>query len=194
MVGLVDTTKQMKQFLELVQPLPVRYGYVRGVAEETSYVTYRNMSSTPRIGIGNQLISERATFVVTVQTKTAEQNLIYSAMIKYGTQESDVIFISDDLRRDVTVERGWINTIIVSTYSSIDADKQVYKSAEVQEMLQSIADRYIMITSVYKEPYAESIIDKFKVPDLEDRLYSLAEIIALKQEYIDRYILTITEH
>lgn len=194
MNGLVDTTKQLKQFLEIVQPLQVRYGYVRGIVEDTSIITYRNMSSNIRKGIGNRLISERALFVVTVQTKTAEQNLLYSAMIKYGTEESPVIFISEDLRKDVTVENGWINTIILQVYSKVGEAKVVYNRDEVEIMLQEIADRYIMVTSIYKEPFEDSVIDRFKVPELEDRFYHIDEIISLKQEYFDRYILTITEH
>ena len=191
---VLDSVKMMRNFLELAQPLEVRYGYVRGVAKENSFVTFRNVSSTIRRGIGNQYISERVTYVVTVQTKTAEQNLIYSAMIKYATTETNVIFISEDLRRDTLVENGWINSIILSVFNSADVVRTIYTKEEVTKLLQTIADRYVMVTSVYKDPFDESIIDKFVVPELEDRLYHLSEILQLKQEYLDRLILTITEY
>lgn len=191
---VLDSVKTMRNFLELAQPLEVKYGYIRGVAKENSYVTFRNVSSTIRRGIGNQYISERVTYVVTVQTKTAEQNLIYSAMIKYATSETNVIFISEDLRRDTLVENGWINSIILSVFNSPDVVKTIYTKEEVTKLLQTIADRYVMVTSVYKDPFDESIIDKFIVPEMEDRLYSLSEVLQLKQEYLDRLVLTITEY
>lgn len=191
---VLDSVKMMRNFLELAQPLDVKYGYIRGVAKEDSYITYRNVSSNIRRGIGNQYISERVTYVITVQTKTAEQNLIYSAMIKYATSETNVIFISEDLRRDTLVENGWINTIIVNVFNSANVVKTIYTKAEATELLQAIADRYVMITSLYKDPFSESIIDKFIVPELEDRLYPLSEVQQLKQEYLDRLVLTITEY
>ena len=191
---VLDSVKTMRNLLELAQPLEVKYGYIRGVAKENSYVTFRNVSSTIRRGIGNQYISERVTYVVTVQTKTAEQNLIYSAMIKYATSETNVIFISEDLRRDTLVENGWINSIILSVFNSADVVRTIYTKEEVTELLQTIADRYVMVTSVYKDPFDESIIDKFVVPELEDRLYHLSEVLQLKQEYLDRLVLTITEY
>ncbi len=192
--ALLDTTKTMRSFLELAQPLDVKYGYIRGVAKENSYITYRNVSSSIRRGIGNQYISERVNYVITVQTKTAEQNLIYSAMIKYATSETNVLFISEDLRRDTLVENGWINTIIVNVFNNEDVVKLIYKKADATALLQAIADRYVMITSLYKDPFSESDIDKFTIPELEDRFYSLSEVQSLKQEYLDRFILTITEY
>lgn len=190
----LDPVKAMRNFLELAQPLEVKYGYIRGVAKENSFVTFRNVSSNIRRGIGNQYISERVTYVITVQTKTAEQNLIYSAMIKHATSETNVMFVSEDLRRDTLVENGWINTIIVSVFNSPDFVKMIYTKEEVTELLQTIADRYVMVTSLYKDPFSESVIDKFTVPELEDRLYSLFEVQQLKQEYLDRLVLTITEY
>ena len=184
----------MRRFLELAQPLEVKYGYIRGVAKENSFVTFRNVSSSIRRGIGNQYISERVTYVITVQTKTAEQNLIYSAMIKYATSETNVLFVSEDLRRDTLVENGWINTIIVNVFNSADIVKQIYTKEEATELLQTIADRYLMVTSLYKDPFSESVIDKFTMPELEHRYYSLSEIQQLKQEYLDRLILTVTEY
>lgn len=192
--ALLDTTKTMRSFLELAQPLDVKYGYIRGVAKENSYITYRNVSSSIRRGIGNQYISERVNYVITVQTKTAEQNLIYSAMIKYATSETNVLFISEDLRRDTLVENGWINTIIVNVFNNEDVVKLIYTKADATALLQAIADRYVMITSLYKDPFSESDIDKFTIPELEDRFYSLSEVQSLKQEYLDRFILTITEY
>ena len=191
---VLDSVKTMRNFLELAQPLEVKYGYIRGVAKENSYVTFRNVSSTIRRGIGNQYISERVTYIVTVQTKTAEQNLIYSAMIKYATSETNVVFISEDLRRDSLIENGWINSIILSVFNSADVVKTIYTKEETMKLLQDIANRYVLITSVYKDPFDESIIDKFVVPELEDRLYPLSEVLQLKQEYLDKFILTITEY
>ena len=191
---VLDSTKVVRNFLELAQPLQVKYGYIRGVAKENSYITYRNVSSSIRTGIGNQFISERVNYVVTVQTRTAEQNLIYSAMIKYATSETNVLFVSDDLRRDTLVENGWINTIILNVFNSVDAVKLIYTRQEVTKILQTIADRYVLITSLYKDPFSESIIDKLIIPELEDRLYPLEEVQSLKREYLDRFILTITEY
>lgn len=191
---VLDSTKAVRSFLELAQPLDVKYGYIRGVARENNYVTYRNVSSSIRRGIGNQYISERVNYVITVQTKTAEQNLIYSAMIKHATSETNVLFISEDLRRDTLVENGWINTIIVNVFNSADAIRLVYTKEEATALLQAIADRYVMVTSLYKEPFSESVIDKLIVPELEDRFYPLEEVQSLKQEYLDRFILTITEY
>jgi len=191
---VLDSVKTMRSFLELAQPLEVKYGYIRGVAKENSYVTFRNVSSNIRRGIGNQYISERVTYVITVQTKTAEQNLIYSAMIKYATSETNVLFVSEDLRRDTLVENGWINTIIVNVFHSADVVKLIYTKAEATALLQAIADRYVMITSLYKDPFSESVIDKFTIPELEDRFYPLWEVQQLKREYLDRLVLTITEY
>lgn len=191
---VLDSTKTMRRFLELAQPLDVKYGYIRGVAKENSYITFRNVSSSIRRGIGNQYISERVSYVITVQTKTAEQNLIYSAMIKYATSETNVLFVSEDLRRDTLVENGWINTIIVNVFNSADVVRLIYTKEEATELLQAIADRYVMITSLYKDPFSESDIDKFTVPELENSIYSLSEIQQLKQEYLDRLVLTITEY
>lgn len=191
---VLDSTKAMRRFLELAQPLEVKYGYIRGVAKENSFVTFRNVSSSIRRGIGNQYISERVTYVITVQTKTAEQNLIYSAMIKYATSETNVIFVSEDLRRDTLVENGWINTIIVNVFNSADIVKLFYTKEETAALLQDIADRYLMVTSLYKDPFSESVIDKFTIPELEDRFYPLWEVQQLKQEYLDRLILTVTEY
>lgn len=191
---VLDSTKAVRSFLELAQPLDVKFGYIRGVARENNYVTYRNVSSSIRRGIGNQYISERVNYVITVQTKTAEQNLIYSAMIKHATSETNVLFVSEDLRRDTLVENGWINTIIVNVFNSADAIRLVYTKEEATALLQAIADRYVMVTSLYKEPFSESVIDKLIVPELEDRFYPLEEVQSLKQEYLDRFILTITEY
>jgi len=191
---VLDSTKAMRRFLELAQPLEVKYGYIRGVAKENSFVTFRNVSSSIRRGIGNQYISERVTYVITVQTKTAEQNLIYSAMIKYATSETNVLFVSEDLRRDTLVENGWINTIIVNVFNSADIVKLFYTKEETAALLQDIADRYLMVTSLYKDPFSESVIDKFTMPELEDRKYALWEVLKLKQEYLDRLILTTTEY
>ena len=191
---VLDSTRAMRSFLELAQPLDVKYGYIRGVAKENSYITFRNTSTSIRRGIGNQYISERVNYVITVQTKTAEQNLIYSAMIKYATSETNVLFISEDLRRDTLVENGWINTIIVSVFNSADLARLFYTKEEATALLQAIADRYVMVTSLYKDPFSESVIDKFTVPELEDRSYPLWEVQKLKQEYLDRLVLTITEY
>ena len=191
---VLDSTRTMRSFLELAQPLDVKYGYIRGVAKENSYITFRNVSTNIRRGIGNQYISERVNYVITVQTKTAEQNLIYSAMIKYATSETNVLFVSEDLRRDTLVENGWINTIIVNVFNSADVVRLIYTKEEATELLQAIADRYVMITSLYKDPISESVIDKFTVPELEHSIYSLSEVQQLKQEYLDRLVLTITEY
>lgn len=191
---ILEPTKKVKSFLEMAQPLEVKYGYIRGIATENSYVTYRNVTSDIRRGIGNQYISERVSFVVTVQTRTAEQNLIYSTMIKYAAAETAILFVSEDLRKDPLVENGWINTIILNAFISGLLTEGVYTKEEVFELLSRVAERYVMITSLYKDPESESIIDKFVIPTLEDRDYTLSEILQMKAEYLDRFVLTITEY
>lgn len=191
---VLDATKRMRNFLNLAQPLEVKYGYSRGVVSKLSHITYRNVSSDIRKGIGNQLISERAMFMITVQTRTVEQNLIYSSMIKYGTAGSVVSFISEDLRKDVTVENGWINTIILSMYNAATDSAGAFTAKEVESILQEIANNYVLVTSLYKDPFDTSIIDKFKVPEIEDRLYTFEELYEMKKVFYDQFILTITEH
>ena len=188
-----DLSMRVKDFLQIVQPLPVKYGYARGVKRGQSFVTYQDMSSTLRVGIGGTLISERKTFTVTVQTKTAEQNLMYSGLIKRGTESSFIAFVSDDLRKDTTVQDGWINTIILSAYNGLEVEQQVFTPDQVRNLLQEIADRYIFVTSMYSETVASSFIDRYIVPQLEDKNYSRAEVLALKQQYLDKLLLAATE-
>ena len=188
-----DLSMRVKDFLQIVQPLPVKYGYTRGVKRGQSFVTYQDMSSTLRVGIGGTLISERKTFTVTVQTKTAEQNLMYSGLIKRGTESSFIAFVSDDLRKDTTVQDGWINTIILSAYNGLEVEQQVFTPDQVRNLLQEIANRYIFVTSIYSETVASSFIDRYIVPQLEDKNYSRAEVLALKQQYLDKLLLATTE-
>lgn len=183
---------RVKTFLELVQPLPVKYGYPRGVKKGESFVTYRETTSSYRRGVGNQLISETRTYLITVQTKTAEQNLLFSDFIKHGTEKSNVVFMSDDLRKDTMVEDGWINSIIVRVHNGMSLEQQVFDANQVKNILQEIADRYIFVTSIYSSDLSTSFIDHMVVPDLEDRNYSLAEVLALKRQYLDKLLLTTT--
>ena len=140
--------------------------------------------------IGNQLIGERQTFIVTVQTKTAEQNMLYSQLIRRGTERSSVEFVSDGIRKDTTVKDGYVNTIILYIYTSVEAPQMSYTPEQVQIELQEITDRYIFITSIYNNTLSESIIDKFIVPKLDKEQYSYAEFLALKQKYLDKLLLT----
>lgn len=186
-------TLVMKNFLEMVQPLPVKYGYPRSVKRGPSFVTYQDMGTEMRKSIGSSIISERKTYTITVQTKTAEQNILYSEFIKHGTDGSTIEFLSDDLRRDVTVDDGWINTIILRSYNGFDPEQKIYTAKQVHSLLQQIADSYIFVTSRYATTLEESFIDKLVVPPLEEKLYTYQEMFALKQEYLDRLILTTTE-
>ena len=63
---------RVRDFLQIVQPLKVLYGYPRGVRSGEVFVTYQDIGSEIRRGVGNHLISEWHSYVVTVQTKTAE--------------------------------------------------------------------------------------------------------------------------
>ena len=184
--------EKVKSFLELVQPLSVKYGYQRGVSSGASFITYYNMGTTLKQGLGNSLISETKTFVVTIQTKTMEQNMLYRDLIVRGTEKTEFSVVSEDLRKDVTVDAGWINTIVLRIYNSLSPEQVAYTAEQVRAILQEIADRYILLTNIYK-PGAD-IIDRFIVPPLEDRLYDLAEVIALKQEYLDKLLLKVTEY
>ncbi len=187
----IEVASSVKNFLELVQPNPVKYGYPLGVKREKSFVTYQLMNTVPTFGIGNRIISEKQTYIVTVQTKTALQNMIYSDLIRHGTHKKNIQFVSDSLRKDTTVEAGWINTIILSVYVGLDIE--TYTADEVRAMLQEIADMYIFVTNRYAKTISESFIDHYTVPPLEDRDYNKSEVITLKQEYLDKIILNTTE-
>ena len=187
----IEVASSVKNFLELVQPNPVKYGYPLGVKREKSFVTYQLMNTVPTFGIGNRIISEKQTYIVTVQTKTALQNMIYSDLIRHGTHKKNIQFVSDSLRKDTTVEVGWINTIILSVYVGLDIE--TYTAEEVRAMLQEIADMYIFVTNRYAKNISESFIDHYTVPPLEDRDYNKSEVITLKQEYLDKIILNTTE-
>jgi len=191
----VQKSMLVKQFLEMVQPLAVKYGYVRGITRETNFITYQDLGiDNIRTGIGNTLISDTTTFVITVQTMTAEQNMFFSEMIKLGTQGTEIQLISEGLREDTTVQSGYINTLIVNVFNTLEAHKTIYTASEVRDILQKVADNYIFITSIYRWTLAQSFIDKLIVPELEDRLYSYEEMLAMKQEYLDRLLLTVTKY
>lgn len=194
-VAIVDIVRYMRQFLELLQPLPVRFGYVRSIVKDESFVTFHNTNTNPRIGIGNKIVSETTTFVITVQTKTAEQNLIYSSILRYATSGSNITFVMDDFRRDVTVENGWINTIIVTVSNRVGIDWNDLKlpAEDARTMLQEIANRYVLVTSLYKHPFEASIIERFIVPELEKEFYTYPEIMELKKIY-DEQLLRIIEY
>ena len=192
--NLATVATSMKSFLEIVQPLPVKYGYSRGIRTEEAYVTYRQTGSTFSKAIGNSIVSERVTYVITVQTKTAEQNMLYSQCIKWGTEGSDVEFISDDVRPDVTVKDRWINTIILRMYTVVKVQRQAFTAEEVRQELQAIADRYIFCTSIYDATLAQSFIDRLVIPALEDREYSYQEVMSLKRLYLDKLILETTQY
>ncbi len=195
MIGLSgkQLALRVKSFLEIVQPLSVKYGYPRGVTKGTSFVTYQDMGSELRTGIGNRIIGEWKSYIVTVQTKTAEQNLLYSGLIKYGTEGSNFMVVSENLRKDTTVEAGWINTIVLRVFNSVDYEQQVFTADEVRAILQSIADHYVFVTSIYAPTVSESFYDSMVVPELEDRNYSLTELLSMKQQYMDKLLLTTTE-
>lgn len=185
----------VKAFLQTVQPLEVSYGYGRGIKRGRSFVTYQDAGNqTVRIGIGNTLISERGMYIITVQTKTAQENMFYSDLIKLGTEGSEIEFISESPRKDTTVKSGWINTIIVYVYNNLHANKVVYTAEEVRAMMQSIADLYIFVTSIYRQDASQSFLDKLTVPELEDRLYTYEEFLEYKVEYLDRLLYTTTRY
>lgn len=190
----LQMASSMKRFLEIVQPLPVKYGYSRGIKKGDVIVTYYQAGSMLTKGIGNQIISERQTYLVTVQTKTAEQCILYSQMIRRGTERSNVEFVSDSIRKDTTVADGWINSMIMYMYTGVEAQQLVYTAEQVRQALQEIADMYIFITSQYDETLSKSFIDKLIIPGLEDREYSYSEFISLKQKYLDKLLLTTTEY
>jgi hypothetical protein len=183
---------KMKQFLELVQPLDVLYGYPRGVKSGEAFITYQDTGTELIRGIGNSIIGEWRTYFITVQTKTAEQNMYYSDFIKYGTQLAEVQFVSDNSRKDVTVEAGWINTIVLRIFNGSARSQLVFTSEEVRRLLQEIADHYLFVTSLYGRTPEESFYDSYAV-QVEDRYYSLEEVLELKQEYLDKLVLNTTE-
>lgn len=186
--------KTIKNFLEVATPVPVKYGYPRGIAKDNALVTYQQSNTTTSRGIGNRVVGERITYVITVQTKTATDCLLYSTMIRRATSLTNVEFVSDSIRKDVTVKDGWINTIIVYLYTGVDITQQTYTGDEVKRALQMIADRYIFVTSMYDETLAQSFIDKFTVPELPKSTYTYDEFLSLKREYIDRLIYSTTEY
>lgn len=183
---------RMKQFLELVQPLDVLYGYPRGIKAGEAFITYQDTGTELIRGIGNSIIGEWRTYFITVQTKTAEQNMYYSDFIKYGTQLAEVQFVSDNSRKDVTVEAGWINTIVLRIFNGSARSQLVFTSEEVRRLLQEIADHYLFVTSLYGRTPEESFYDSYTVR-VEDRYYSLDEVLRLKQQYLDKLILNTTQ-
>jgi len=189
----IQLSKYVKAFLELAQPLPVKYGYSRGIKKNGGYVTYRDAGSTPTRSIGGRILSENRTYVVTVQTQTAEQNLYYSMMIKYASEGTYAEYKSDDIRKDVTVESGWINTIILNVYNVVEAASNTYTAEEVRFILQDVVDNYLFVTSVYGLTLEDSFIDSMVVPQLPKETYTYDEMIALKQEYLDKLVLLTTE-
>ena len=189
----IQVSKSVRAFLELAQPLPVEYGYSRGVKQKSSYVTYKDAGTTPTRSIGGYILSERRTYMVTVQTKTAEENLYYSMMIKYASEGTFVEFMSDDLRKDVTVASGWINTIILSVYNVVEETLNTYTAEEVRFILQDVADNYLFVTSVYGLTLDDSFLDSMVVPELPQEVYTYNEMIALKRQYLDKLVLLTTE-
>ena len=179
----MTSTEIVKNFLELVQPLPVKYGYSRGIQEGEGFVSYRDMATQMIVGVGGNKIGERKTFAITVQTKTAEKNLEISRLIIEGTIKSNVIFISDDFRIDTTVEAGWINTIIVWVFTSTKIEP-VWVTYD--ELMSRIAiNNLIMRENVYGETLEESVI---YVPEYEVRTYYITEANALIAEAEEGYL------
>lgn len=163
--------------------MPVKYGYNRGVKEGEGFVTYRDMATQLTVGIGGGYIAERKTYVITVQTKTAEKNLEISRLIIEGTIKSNVIFVSDDFRIDTTVEAGWINTIIVWVFTSTKIEP-VWVT--YNELMSRIAiGNLIMRENVYGETLEESVI---YVPEYEVRTYYKTEVNALIAEAEEAYL------
>ena len=120
--------------------------------------------------------------------------MFYSDLIKLGTEGSEIEFISESPRKDTTVKSGWINTIIVYVYNNLHARKVVYTAEEVRAMMQSIADLYIFVTSIYRRDASQSFLDRLTVPELEDRLYTYEEFLEYKVEYLDRLLYTTTRY
>lgn len=186
----IQLSRRFKEWIELIQPLPVKYGYPRGIKHGDDFITYRDIGSTPDLAVGTGIMSERRTFLVTVQTKTAEDNLLYSSIVKFATRGSYVTLISEDMRKDVTVEDGWINSIMVSVFNAIDpgAVQPDYTAEEVRAILQDVADNYMSSTSTYRQTDGDSALDSFVVPELPKPIYTYDEMLELKQEYLDRLI------
>lgn len=191
----IQRAELIRLFLETVQPLKVEYGYAKGIKKSRGAISYQDMGSTNvRNGIGNQLISERSTFLVTVQTKTAQENMFYTELIKLGTEKSDIEWLSDSMRKDPTMEAGYMNSIILRVYNNLHTTKALYTAEEVRAMMQEIADYYIFATSIYREDASQSFIDKLTIPELGERFYSIEEFLAIKQEYLDKVLYTTTRY
>ena len=191
----IGQAQLVKTYLQTVQPLEVKYGYKRGVESNSNVITFMDVgTSSVRLGIDNSLISERVAYIITVRTKTAKENMFYSELVKLGTEGTGIEFMSEDLRKDGALQSRWINSIIVSVFNNLHATKVVYTADEVRNMMQSIADLYIFVTSIYKEDAKQSFIDELVVPQLEDRLYTLEEFLAYKKEYLDRLLYKTTKY
>lgn len=186
--------EEVKNFLELVQPLKVTYGYPRGVKRGTSFITYQHTSSTPTTGIGNSLIAERLSFLVTIQTKSMEQCLLYKDMVILATDRTPFKVLSQNTREDVTVEAGWICTIILVFYNNLTTPKGLYTREEFREILQQIADRYIYLTTQYKIDGNVLDPNSLVIPDLKKKNYSLYEMLKIKKRLFDKLLLETTEY
>lgn len=179
----MTSTEIVKNFLELVQPLPVKYGYSRGIQEGEGFVSYRDMATQMIVGVGGNKIGERKTFAITVQTKTAEKNLEISSLITNGTIKSDVVFVSDDFRVDTTVEAGWINTIIVWVFTSTKIEPIWVTYSELMSRI--AINSLIMRENVYGETLSDSIIYS---PEFEKRAYHIDEADALLSQIEQAYL------
>lgn len=187
-----ELSTRLKQFLELNQPFPVKYGYSRGVREGKCMVSYQSMGTSLNYGIGNEMISGRKTFLVTVQSEVAEMNMLCSDFIENGIEGKNIRFISDNLRKDVTVKNGWINSIILEVYNGLEGEV-TYTADQVREILQKVADNYIFVTSQFDKTVDTSFIDELVVPELQDRTYSYSEMLQLKQNHLDKLLLASTQ-
>lgn len=185
----IRISKQVKSFLELAQPLPVKYGYQRGVRQGDGFVTYRDIGSTIESAVGGRLISERRSYMITVQTKTAEQNLLYSYMIKLASDGSYVTIVSEDLRKDLTVEDGWINSLVVTVYNATLSDEIVLSAQDAGDLLQEAIRIYMLATKMFASASQAEAASRLAVPELNKQQYTYAEVIKMKHEAIDALVI-----
>lgn len=168
----IQRTQLIKRFLELAQPLPVTAAYTKGITTGQSIITYQhNGSSSFTQGVGNTLIAERAEYIITVQTQTAKENMIYSELIKLATQFSVVEFISESRAYAASTKNCWLNQMILNVYSSIPAPQPP------QQILEGIADNYTTTAASYGISFTPEL------PPLDDLEEAL--ILEIKRQYLD---------
>lgn len=179
----------VKQFLQISTGLNALYSSPKKSLSPQDYVilTY-NLAGAQEVSraIGNQLLSQRMLFVVTLQARKVQDVQLYLDMIKQASNGTEFFYLSDNVRQDPAVHNSHIGTITMSFYNPFDAKPPIrmFPEQEVRKLLQIFADRLIFNTSVYGETMEDSRLDRIVIPPLTDS--TLEQILALQENIRDQ--------